>query len=165
MNGKLSAACRVGIDVGGTFTDFVLANGRTGELVRYKEPSVPEDPSRSVERGLPALMERAGVKPSEIDLIVHGTTLALNTIIQRRGAKLGLVVSKGNRGVLEIGRAQLANAFSFALQKEEPLVPRRLVLATEARLFATGRSMRGPRRASCSGSPRPSAARRWMRSR
>jgi N-methylhydantoinase A len=137
-NGNFSAACRVGIDVGGTFTDFVLANGRTGELVRYKEPSVPEDPSRSVERGLPALMERAGVKPSEVDLIVHGTTLALNTIIQRRGAKLGLVVSKGNRGVLEIGRAQLANAFSFALQKEEPLVPRRLVLATEARLLRDG---------------------------
>lgn len=134
----MSNGCRIGIDVGGTFTDFVLANGRTGELIHYKEPSVPEDPSRSVERGLPALIERAGVRPSDINLIVHGTTLALNAIIQRRGAKLGLLVSRGNRGVLEIGRAQLADAFSFSLQKEEALVPRGLVLATQARLMRDG---------------------------
>ena len=130
--------CRIGIDVGGTFTDFVLHNRRSGELVRYKEPSVPEDPSRSVELGLPALIERAKVAHADIELIVHGTTLGLNTIIQRKGARLGLVVSKGNRGILEIGRAQLANAFSFALQKEEPLVPRHLVLETRARLAHDG---------------------------
>lgn len=138
MNDLTLNGCRIGIDVGGTFTDFVLANGKTGALTRYKEPSVPEDPSRSVERGLPALIERAGVTAADIDLIVHGTTLGLNAIIQRRGARLGLVVSRGNRGVLEIGRAQLANAFSFALQKEEPLVPRRLVLETSARLMKDG---------------------------
>ena len=130
--------CRIGIDVGGTFTDFVLADRITGRLVRYKEPSVPADPSLSVERGLPPLIERAGVAPSEIELVVHGTTLALNAIIQRRGAKLGLVVSRGNRGVLEIGRAQLPNAFSFLLQKEPPLVPRSLVLEVSARLDRYG---------------------------
>lgn len=135
---SFGTGCRIGVDVGGTFTDFVLANGKTGQLTRYKEPSVPEDPSRSVERGLPALIERAGVSADDIDLIVHGTTLGLNAIIQRRGARLGLVVSKGNRGVLEIGRAQLANAFSFALQKEEPLVPRSLVQETSARLLKDG---------------------------
>lgn len=135
---RFGSGCRVGIDVGGTFTDFVLADGRTGRLTRYKEPSQPADPSLSVERGLPALIERAGVSADDIDLIVHGTTLGLNAIIQRRGARLGLVVSRGNRGVLEIGRAQLANAFSFALQKEEPLVPRRLVLETSARLTRAG---------------------------
>ena len=70
--------CRIGIDVGGTFTDFVFADRITGRLVRYKEPSVPADPSLSVERGLPPLIERAGVAPSEIELVVHGTTLALN---------------------------------------------------------------------------------------
>ena len=130
--------CRIGIDVGGTFTDFVLANGATGSFTRYKEASVPDDPSLSVERGLPALLERAGVMASDIDLIVHGTTLPLNAIIQRRGAKLGLVVSRGNRGVLEIGRGQLPNAFSFALQKEAPLVPRSLVLETSARMRSGG---------------------------
>ncbi len=129
--------CRIGIDVGGTFTDFVLTDS-TGRLVRFKEPSVPSDPSLSVERGLPQLIARAGVTPDEIELLVHGTTLALNAIIQRRGAKLGLVVSRGNRGVLEIARSQLPSAFSFLLQKEPPLVPRDLVLEVSARLDARG---------------------------
>ena len=130
--------CRIGIDVGGTFTDFVLADRISSRLVRYKEPSVPSDPSLSVARGLPPLIERAGIAPSDVELVVHGTTLALNAIIQRRGAKLGLVVSRGNRGVLEIGRAQLPSAFSFLLQKEPPLVPRSLVLEVSARLDRHG---------------------------
>src|SRR5690349_21207138 len=130
--------CRIGIDIGGTFTDFVLADRIAGRLVRYKEPSVPADPSLSVERGLPPLIERAGIVPSDVELVVHGTTLALNAIIQRSGAKLGLVVSRGNRGVLEIGRAQLASAFSFLLRKEQPLVPRNLVSEVSARLDPHG---------------------------
>ncbi len=126
--------CRIGIDVGGTFTDFVLADRASGRLVRYKEPSVPADPSLSVERGIPPLLDRAGIAPADVELVVHGTTLALNAIIQRRGARLGLVVSRGNRGVLEIGRSQLPSAFSYLLSKEEPLVPRSLVLEVSARL-------------------------------
>ncbi len=130
--------CRIGIDVGGTFTDFVLADRATGRLVRYKEPSVPSDPSLSVERGIPPLLARAGVTPGQVELVVHGTTLALNAIIQRRGAKLGLVVSRGNRGILEIGRAQLPSAFSYLLEKEPPLVPRALVREVSARLDPRG---------------------------
>ena len=132
------AGCRIGVDVGGTFTDFVLANRATGKLTYYKVPSVSEDPSMSVERGLPPLIEDAGVKPEDVELIVHGTTLAVNAIIQRRGAKMGLVVSKGNRGVLEIGRARLANSYDFKVQKEEPLVRRNLVLETTARVMFDG---------------------------
>ncbi len=130
-------SARIGIDVGGTFTDFVLAD-TGGNLVRYKEPSVPEDPSLSVERGLPQLLARAAVAPGEVELVVHGTTLALNAIIQRRGAKLGLVVSRGNRGVLEIARSQLPSAFSFLIDKEAPLVPRNLVREVSARLDVRG---------------------------
>jgi len=129
--------CRVGIDVGGTFTDFVLADG-AGRLVRYKEPSVPDDPSLSVARGLPWLIERAGVAPADVELVVHGTTLALNAIIQRRGARMGLVVSRGNRGILEIGRAQLPSAFSYLAEKEPPLVPRDLVCDVSTRLDVHG---------------------------
>jgi len=134
---NVARRCRIGIDVGGTFTDFVLADG-SDRLVRYKEPSVPEDPSLSVERGLPSLIDRAGIAPRDVELVVHGTTLALNAIIQRRGARMGLVVSPGNRGVLEIGRAQLPSAFSFLAQKEPPLVPRNLVREVSARLDARG---------------------------
>ncbi|MBM3521707.1 MAG: hydantoinase/oxoprolinase family protein [Alphaproteobacteria bacterium] len=130
--------CRIGIDVGGTFTDFVLTNPKTGALVRYKEPSVPSDPSMSVRRGLPALLERAGVRANEVELIVHGTTLLVNAIIQRRGAKVGLVVSRGHRGVLEIGRMSLDNSFDFTLRKEEPLVPRSRIVETSARIRIDG---------------------------
>ena len=136
--------CRIGIDVGGTFTDFVLANLATGELTRYKEPSVPSDPSRSVERGLMPLLERAGVTPDDVELLVHGTTLLVNAIIQRRGAKVGLVVSRGNRGILEIGRARLANTYDTKISKEEPLVPRDLILETDARTMADGKVIGRP---------------------
>ncbi len=130
--------CRVGVDVGGTFTDFVLADSSSGTLTRFKVPSVPDDPSLSVERGLSALIERAGVVPDDIGLIVHGTTLLINAIIQRRGAKVGLVVSQGNRSVLEIGRGNLAHTQDFTLRKEEPLVPRDLIFETSARVLADG---------------------------
>ncbi len=130
--------CRIGIDVGGTFTDFVLAELSSGKLTRFKQPSVPSDPSLSVERGLPPLLERAGVSAGDVELIVHGTTLLVNAIIQRRGARVGLVVSRGNRGILEIGRARLANTYDTKIQKEEPLVPRDLILETGARTKADG---------------------------
>ncbi len=138
------ARCRVGIDVGGTFTDFVLANPLTGEIVRYKEPSVPSDPSLSVARGLPALIERARVRPGDVELLVHGTTLLVNAIIQRRGARVGLVVSRGHRGVLEIGRMSLDNSFDFTLRKEEPLVPRNLVFEAAIRVRADGSVVERP---------------------
>ena len=130
--------CRIGIDVGGTFTDFVLANMTTGELTRYKEPSVPADPSMSVRRGLPPLIEQAGIATDDIELIVHGTTLLVNTIIQRRGAKVALVVTKGHRGILEIGRMSLENSYDFTLRKEEPLITRNLIFETTARHLADG---------------------------
>ncbi|MGN6768749.1 MAG: hydantoinase/oxoprolinase N-terminal domain-containing protein [Rhizobiaceae bacterium] len=130
--------CRIGIDVGGTFTDFVLVDMKSGELTRYKEPSVPSDPSMTIERGIPVLLERAGVKPADVELVVHGTTLALNAIIQRRGARVGLIVSKGNRGVLEIGRAKMPVTYDARAKKEEPLVSRDLIVETTARIAANG---------------------------
>jgi N-methylhydantoinase A len=136
--------CRIGIDVGGTFTDFVLANLSTGAVVRYKEPSVPADPSLSVRRGLPALLERAGVGPGDVELIVHGTTLLVNAIIQHRGAKVGLVVGKGHRGVLEIGRMSLESSHDFTLKKELPLVPRNLIFEANARTLVDGKVVARP---------------------
>ncbi|MCW5720992.1 MAG: hydantoinase/oxoprolinase family protein [Devosia sp.] len=133
-----ASGCRIGIDVGGTFTDFVLADTATGLITIFKEPSVPKDPSASVERGLPKLLERAGCRPEDVRLIVHGTTIGLNAVIQRRGSRMGLVVSRGMRGILEIGRSQMPNAFSYLVPKEEALVKRRLILETGARILEDG---------------------------
>ena len=81
---------RIGIDVGGTFTDFVLFDMDSRDLKFHKEPSVPDDPSRAVERGIEALVDRYGMDASAVELIVHGTTIGLNAIIQRRGASMAL---------------------------------------------------------------------------
>ncbi|MEZ5878687.1 MAG: hydantoinase/oxoprolinase N-terminal domain-containing protein [Tepidamorphaceae bacterium] len=132
------AACRVGTDVGGTFTDFVLVNTETGNLTFFKEPSVPSDPSASVERGLPKLVEKAGVTPADVEYIIHGTTLGLNAIIQRRGAKVAMVVTRGFRDLLEIGRSRMPDSYDQRASKEESLVPRDLVFELDARMGAEG---------------------------
>lgn len=136
-----AARCRIGIDVGGTFTDCVLFNAGNGTLTYFKEPSVPSDPSKAVERGIQGLLARAGVAPKDVDLIVHGTTLPVNAVIQRRGARVGLVVSRGNRDVLEIGRCHMPNPYDFTAEREEPLVPRDRVFETSARTTANGRAL------------------------
>ena len=90
-------------------------------------------------RGIQGLLARAGVSPKDVDLIVHGTTLPVNAVIQRRGAKVGLVVSRGNRDVLEIGRCHMPNPYDFMAERDEPLVSRDLVFETSARVTADGR--------------------------
>jgi N-methylhydantoinase A len=147
MSTGIAGPFRLGIDVGGTFTDFALADVSSGTIISHKEPSVPEDPSKAVETGIAALLARHKLHPSDIELIVHGTTLAVNAIIQRRGAKLALVVSQGHRGILEIGRARLANSYDFTVKKEEPLVPRNLVFDLPARIMFDGRVIAEPTQA------------------
>lgn len=135
---------RVGIDVGGTFNDFVAAQEGTGLRVFYKEPSVPDDPSLAVERGMAGLLARAGIEPGDVGLVMHGTTLALNAIIQRNGPRLGLVVSRGNRDVFEIARSRMPSAFDFSAKRETPLVPRNHVFEVDARVLSDGTVMRRP---------------------
>ena len=115
---------RIGIDVGGTFTDFVLADPRNDSLIYYKEPSTPDEPSRALIDGLKSLLEKAGISSGEVATIMHGTTIGLNAIIQRRGASIGLVVTKGYRDILEIARSRMPSSLDFNSRKEEPLVAR-----------------------------------------
>ena len=135
------ARYRIGIDVGGTFTDFVLADMAGRRLAFHKEPSVPADPSLAVERGFAALFEAEGVRPEEVELVVHGTTLGLNAIIQRRGARMALVVSRGNLDLLELARLRLPSSYDFTAPRETPLVPRNLVLETSARMRSDGTTL------------------------
>ena len=98
---------RIGIDVGGTFTDFVALDRDSGRLFHHKEPSTPASPAEAVESGTGALLAIAGAGPGDVEMVVHGTTIALNAILQRRGAKVALVTSTGNRDLLEIARRPL----------------------------------------------------------
>lgn len=132
------SGARIGIDVGGTFTDFVLSNPKDGSLTYYKEPSTPDEPSRALIEGLQSLLAKAGLTSADVATLMHGTTIGLNTIIQRRGATIALIVSKGYRDVLEIARSRMPSSFDFHASKEEPLVPRLRIIEIDARLSASG---------------------------
>ena len=134
----------MGIDVGGTFTDLVLLDSARERLFHYKEPSTPADPSIAVEKGLAALTALSGLTVSKIDTIVHGMTIGLNAILQRKGARTAFVVSTGHRDVFEIARCRLPSSFNFHVGKEAPLVPRQDVFEVGARIAADGSVLEWP---------------------
>ncbi len=131
-------SCKLGVDVGGTFTDINLLDLATAEIHNHKVPSTPSAPSLAVIQGVGELMERINVSPSAIGDFVHGTTIALNSVIQRTGAKVALVVSEGNRDILEIARLGKPNIFDLHSTLPDPLVPRSLVFETEGRITPDG---------------------------
>lgn len=128
----------LGIDVGGTFTDFVLLDRRTGALHAHKQPSTPADPAAAVTSGTAAILAKAGQAAEAVELVVHGTTVALNAILQRRGARLALVVSPGNRDILELARVRIRSSFDFFALPEAPLVERDRVIEIAARIDRAG---------------------------
>jgi N-methylhydantoinase A len=115
---------RIGVDVGGTFTDFILMDENDGAVRFYKVPSTPSDPSQAIENGLRQLLDLAGVAGSQVAYLGHGTTVATNIVIERRGAKTGLLTTKGFRDVLELGRQDRPSIYDYRLRKPPPLVPR-----------------------------------------
>lgn len=135
---------RIGIDVGGTFTDFVLLDRLSGRRVHHKEASTPNEPSQAVDSGVEMLLAKAGVLPSEVELIVHGTTISLNALLQRKGAKVALVTSTGSRDILELARIRMSHSFDFFAAPELPLVPRERVLELPARVGADGEVVERP---------------------
>ena len=128
---------RLGVDVGGTFTDLSLYDVSTGRLEFAKTASTPEQ-SKGVVRGTRELIERLGIAPSEIDFLIHGTTVATNTLLQRSGARTALVVTKGFRDVLHIGRQERPHLYDWRMQRPEPLVPRHLRFEIGERILYTG---------------------------
>jgi N-methylhydantoinase A len=139
--GKFTAT--IGIDVGGTFTDFVavLPNGN---LRFHKEPSTPADPSLAVRSGLDRLVKENSELGGVALRIVHGTTIALNAVLQRKVADIALIVTAGTRDVLEIGRARLPSSFNFHITKETPIVSRDKVLEVGGRMAADGQILERP---------------------
>lgn len=130
---------RLGIDIGGTFADFALMNDTTGEVSVYKAPSRHEDISSGVLDGLAAVAKRFDVAPGEIHYFVNGTTIAVNTVIQRNGAKSALLVTEGFRDLLIIGRLRLSDVLNLHTERTPPLVPRRLVREVKERILPSGK--------------------------
>ncbi|HSD40290.1 MAG TPA: hydantoinase/oxoprolinase family protein, partial [Burkholderiales bacterium] len=120
------ARYRIGVDIGGTFTDFVMEDIERGTLTLGKTLTTPADPSDAVIEGLERLLEEAGISAGEISVLVHGTTLATNAVIERTGARTGLLTTAGFVDVLAIGRESRYDYYDLQLELPEPLVPRPL---------------------------------------
>ncbi|HEX5454313.1 MAG TPA: hydantoinase/oxoprolinase family protein [Stellaceae bacterium] len=133
---------RIGIDVGGTFTDLVAIDAG-GLTTLAKVPSTPADPSLGVLDGLALLAERLGIERATLlaqtDRIVHGTTVATNALLERKGARLGLLTTEGHRDVIEMREGLKDDRYNLRLPPPEQLVPRRLRLGVRERLRADGR--------------------------
>jgi len=113
---------KVGIDIGGTFTDLVGINEDTGKLVSVKTPSTPQNPALGVMEAL----KKSGIDPNEISYFVHGSTLGLNSLVEHKQATVGLICTKGFRDTLEIRRVWRKNLFDAAWERPASLIPRKL---------------------------------------
>jgi N-methylhydantoinase A len=131
-------AYRLGVDIGGTFTDFALVDEDTGTLTSHKQLTTPHDPSESVLTGLASMLERTGVPIGELTAIAHGTTLVTNAVIERRGAPTGMLVTKGFRDVLDIAMERRYDLFDLRLEFAEPVVPRELRAEINERVMFDG---------------------------
>ena len=129
---------RVGVDIGGTFTDVVLWREGSENLVQVKLLTTPDDPSRAVLDGVGEALAEAGIGAAQLTSVVHGTTLVANALIERKGVATALITTQGFRDVLEIGREWRYDLFNLDIEMPTPLVPRRLCLEIDERLDATG---------------------------
>jgi N-methylhydantoinase A len=137
MTGQ-SGGVRVGVDIGGTFTDIMVLDADGGRFHIGKTLTTPDDPSRAVAEGLSSTLEAAGITPGAVQRIVHGTTLVTNAIIERKGVPTALITTKGFRDAVEIGKEHRYDLYDIFLELPKPLVPRRLRLELDERVLADG---------------------------
>jgi N-methylhydantoinase A len=133
---------RLGVDTGGTFTDLVMMDEDTGEVRLIKMASTPSDPSVGFLNVTERALRESGVPASQISTIVHGTTVATNTIIEGKGAKTALIATEGFRDVFEIGRQIRSRLYDVFCDKPKPLIPRFLCRGIPERLDFAGRVLR-----------------------
>jgi N-methylhydantoinase A len=129
---------RIGIDVGGTFTDVVLIDSETGKYYTFKLSSTPQDQSIAIMNGTKDILELNGIKPNQIGYFGHGTTVATNMIIERKGAKTALITTRGFGDILEIGRQVRPSLYNLFEDKPETLVKRSLRGEVSERTLANG---------------------------
>ncbi|MGC8475095.1 MAG: hydantoinase/oxoprolinase family protein, partial [Acetobacteraceae bacterium] len=137
----MTEATRLAVDIGGTFTDLALETA-AGTLHTAKLLTTPEAPERAVLEGLARITEAAGVAPGAIGLVIHGTTLATNAIIERKGARTALLTTEGFRDVLAMGNESRYDQYDLDIVLPEPLVPRHLRLPVPERLDNEGKVLR-----------------------
>ena len=133
----------VGVDVGGTFTDFYASDMECGQERVFKTPSTPDDPAEAILAGLATLQEMAAIPPDDVSRFAHGTTVATNALLQRKGAPVALITTEGFRDLLEIGRQIRPKLYDFKADNPPPLVPRQNRFEIAERIGAKGQVVRG----------------------
>ena len=113
----------IGVDVGGTFTDFSVFDQETGELFNYKDSSTPADPSKAIVKGVQDVLEIKKAKSETVSYLAHGTTVGTNALIEKKGCRLGLITTKGFKDLMEIGTQRRPSLYNLQAQKPYPLVP------------------------------------------
>ena len=133
-------ACRLGIDVGGTFTDLLLFNGGTGEIHLLKTPSTPQDQSVGILTGVRDLISQTKVRPADIQGLLHGTTVSTNIVLEEKGAKVGLLVTENFEQILHLARSQTPGPLAgwIVMQKPDPLADLELTRGVKERTNARG---------------------------
>lgn len=134
-----SRAWTIGIDVGGTFTDLCAFDSASGQLLNHKRPSTPANPAEAILNGLSELCSKFDIAPKDVRRIAHGTTVATNALIQKRGGRVALIVTAGFRDLLEIGRQTRPKIYDFQTDHPSPLVPRALRFEANERVTRGGR--------------------------
>lgn len=129
---------RIGVDIGGTFTDFALFDARGGKMAVYKQLTTPHDPSLAVIEGIKVLLEHESVAIADVSDIVHGTTLVTNAVIERRGAVTGMLATAGFSDILDMGFERRYDLFDLRIKYPPPLVPRRLRIEVAERVRYDG---------------------------
>ncbi|MER3426372.1 MAG: methylhydantoinase, partial [Thermoleophilia bacterium] len=132
---------RLGVDVGGTFTDLIYVDDEAGQILVHKVPTTPADPSQGTVQGLQEICELAGTSPGQLDQVFHGTTIATNIVIEHNGAKVGMITTEGYRDILHIARHKKPLNFSNYQDlpwQRYPIVRRRYRLTVPERILKDG---------------------------
>ncbi|MCX8995934.1 hydantoinase/oxoprolinase family protein [Rhizobiaceae bacterium BDR2-2] len=132
----------IGVDVGGTFTDFSARETKTGRVFIHKRPSTPDDPSRAIIFGLREMTEKYEIDSESIARFAHGTTVATNALLQRRGARVALVTTRGFRDLVEIGRQVRPHIYDLQADAPQPLAERALRFEVDERIGPSGEIIR-----------------------
>lgn len=135
---------RLGVDVGGTFTDVLVVEDASGKTWRGKVPSTPDDPSRAVINGARKVCEEVGVNPEDVNYFFHGTTVATNAVLEGKGARVGLVVTQGYRQILQIARSFVPGGLAgwIVWPKPEPMAALECTIEAPERIGADGSIVR-----------------------
>jgi len=129
----------IGVDVGGTFTDFSIFDTEEKSLTHYKYSSTPDDPSRAIVNGIVSILSERCISPEDVSYLAHGTTVATNALIEKNGGRLGLITTKGFKDLMEIARQKRPSLYDLRKQKPARLIPPGLQCEVEERILYNGK--------------------------